>query len=128
MHSLDVRRLDSVTISASVVSIGDGAFSNCDGIGTVYSLATVPPTTTPHCFTGSYDTAILYIPAGALETYRSAMGWENFTNIVEMPVTGIDDVNGESKNMGTVYDLSGREVGIFDKGVYIINGKKVFVK
>ena len=45
-----------------------------------------------------------------------------------MPVTGIDDVNGESKNMGTVYDLSGREVGIFDKGVYIINGKKVFVK
>lgn len=120
--------LDSVTISASVVSIGDGAFSNCDGIGAVYSLATVPPTTTPHCFTGSYDTAILYVPAGALETYRSAMGWENFTNIVEMPVTGIDDVKFESKNMETVYDLPGREVRTFDKGVYIINGKKVLVK
>lgn len=122
------RALESVKIPVSVTSIGYSAFSNCDGIGTIYSLATVPATTTMHCFTGSYDTATLYVPSGSQEAYRSAMGWENFTSIVEMNFSGIDNIIGTNCNTRTAYDLQGHKVTNPTKGIYIINGKKVLVK
>lgn len=44
--------------------------------------------------------------------------------------TGIDEVNAENvTSHATVYDLQGRRVQSMDrKGVYIVNGKKIFVK
>ena len=43
--------------------------------------------------------------------------------------TGIDEVKGESGEMKTIYDLTGRRVeAITAPGIYIVNGKKVFVK
>ena len=49
--------------------------------------------------------------------------------------TGINDVKGEptvdaSQNgeAKTIYDLQGRKVGALNKGVYIINGKKAFIR
>ena len=49
--------------------------------------------------------------------------------------TGIDEVKGESGTNGRrkskvkgIYDLQGREVANPVKGIYIIDGKKVFVK
>lgn len=45
------------------------------------------------------------------------------------PATGIDEVqNTEDEESTTVYDLSGRRVARPSKGMYIVNGKKVFVK
>lgn len=42
--------------------------------------------------------------------------------------TGINDVKTESSNVRTVYDLRGRKVDNPTNGIYIVNGKKVFVK
>ena len=42
--------------------------------------------------------------------------------------TGINDVKDESSNVRTVYDLQGRKVDNPINGIYIVNGKKVFVK
>jgi hypothetical protein len=39
--------------------------------------------------------------------------------------TAIDDVNDEDENIKAIYDLTGRKVETPDKGLYIINGKKV---
>lgn len=45
------------------------------------------------------------------------------------PATGIDEVQStEDEESTTVYDLSGRRVARPSKGMYIVNGKKVFVK
>lgn len=42
--------------------------------------------------------------------------------------TGIDEVKGENGNLKAIYDLTGRKVEVPTKGIYIIDGKKVFVK
>lgn len=41
-------------------------------------------------------------------------------------VTGIENI--EVENAGVIYDLTGRQVNAIERGVYIINRKKVFVK
>ena len=43
-------------------------------------------------------------------------------------ITGIDDVKSEIRKVKTVYDLNGRVVENPTTGIYIIDGKKVFVK
>lgn len=48
--------------------------------------------------------------------------------IVNGTDTGIDEVKGENGNVKAIYDLIGRKVEIPTKGIYIIDGKKVFVK
>ena len=43
--------------------------------------------------------------------------------------TGISEVKGESGNVKTIYDITGRRVeNISAPGIYIVNGKKVLVK
>ena len=42
--------------------------------------------------------------------------------------TGISEVKGESGKVKAIYDLQGRKVANPTKGIYIINGKKVFIK
>ncbi|MBO7240572.1 MAG: hypothetical protein J6V23_08870, partial [Bacteroidaceae bacterium] len=44
-------------------------------------------------------------------------------------VTGIEDIKGENGNVKAIYDLTGRKLEqITAPGVYVIDGKKVFVK
>ena len=42
--------------------------------------------------------------------------------------TGIEEVKGENGEVKTIYDLQGRKVEVPNKGLYIINGKKVLIK
>ena len=42
--------------------------------------------------------------------------------------TGIDELKGENGKVKGIYDLQGRKVETPNKGIYIINGKKIFVK
>ena len=48
--------------------------------------------------------------------------------IVNDGTAGIDEVKGENGNVKAIYDLTGRKVEVPTKGIYIIDGKKVFVK
>ena len=71
------------------------------------------------------------------ETYET-MPAHDVTYVADIE-TGIDEVKGENGTNGrrpeglkakvkTVYDFQGRKVDSLNKGVYIINGKKVLVK
>jgi hypothetical protein len=43
--------------------------------------------------------------------------------------TGVNDVRGNVKEISdSIFDLQGRKVSKPTKGLYIMNGKKVFVK
>lgn len=62
-----------------------------------------------------------YLPAGVLTTAGARFLVFDFGT-----ETGIDELEGENGNVKTeVYDLSGRRVQSAQKGIFIVNGKKV---
>ena len=61
-----------------------------------------------------------YLPASA------ANGAASYSFRFEGATTGIENV--EVENAGVIYDLTGRKVNAVERGIYIINGKKVLVK
>ena len=59
------------------------------------------------------------------------VSWLSFKNVVYQrlgEVVGISGVKSENKLYGTIYNLNGQKVEKAQKGLYIINGKKVVVK
>ena len=62
-----------------------------------------------------------YLPAPA-----NAEGVKSYSFRFEGGTTGIENVEVENANV--IYDLTGRKVNAVERGIYIINGKKVLVK
>ena len=73
-------------------------------------------------FTVGANTA--YIPALTGGATRSFIGF----NFEDNTTTAIEGVAAEKANDGTVYNLQGQRVEKAQKGLYIVNGKKVLVK
>ena len=67
-----------------------------------------------------------YLPVSALPT--TAQGAANFSFRFEGGTTGISEVKGENGEVKAIFDLTGRKVNVVERGIYIINGKKVLVK
>ena len=63
-----------------------------------------------------------YLPASV------ANGAASYSFRFEGGTTGISEVKGDSGNVKTIYDLTGRQVNAVERGIYIVNGKKVLVK
>lgn len=87
-----------------------------------------------------FTPATLYVPKGRKERYEATAGWKNFTNIIEMDGTSIEDMRIPSFRQddtdpshpigepAAVYDLQDRRLDTLpQKGVYIQSGKK-FIK
>ena len=72
---------------------------------------------TTQTFTVGAHTAYLPAKAGA----RSFIGFDNTTTAIE----GVADVKGHN---GEVYNLQGQRVAKAQKGLYIVNGKKMVIK
>ena len=127
----DCTGLTSVTIPNRVRSIGYAAFSDCTGLTSITSL--IPAELLFACDFEQFDgidkaNCTLYVPHGAKETYAATAGWNEFVNIVELESTDIDGVKEQMVENKNVYDLQGRKVDNPTNGIYIINGKKVFIK
>lgn len=128
----------------------EGAFSSC-GVKKAVCNAAEPPKTISgvydfvsgekktdpvnwvNIFTGTDDDFVLEVPAGSEEKYRNADGWKNVASNI---TTGIRGVKAAQAKVG-VYDITGKRymshadaqaISTLQRGVYIINGKKVLVK
>ena len=72
-----------------------------------------------------YENCILYVPTGTISKYRECTGWKEFLNIKEGSPTGISPVKMEKDADIMYYTIDGRRISKPQKGLYIINGKKV---
>ena len=75
-------RLTSIYIPESVTSIGDNAFAYCSSISRIDCMAATPPLVYISTFSSSiYSKAIIYVPLGSIDLYKSADYWKEFTTI-----------------------------------------------
>ena len=85
--------LNSVTIPNSVTSIGKEAFAYCRYIENVYSYAEEVPSAGYDAFDGFSNYATLYVPASAIEAYKTTEPWSEFGTIKAIDTTeGVESV------------------------------------
>lgn len=82
--------MSEIVIPASVQSIGDYAFLMCSP-SKIVCLASTPPKCSKNTF--DFHSATVYVPKGAVSSYKAATGWSEFVNILEIGSEGSVAVN-----------------------------------
>ena len=90
--------------------IGEGAFTYCDALTSVYCHWEQPLECDPRFDEMVLTTATLYVPDGCIDAYRAVKPWSDFANIEEGDYSGIADTPG-----------SGLSVKVID-GVIVVEG------
>ena len=125
--------LTSVDIPNSVTNIGKKAFDEI-AVSTIVSLIENPfaiygSISSYKTFTlNTFNNAMLYVPTGTINKYKATEGWKDFNNIIEGVPSGIKGVHLDSDKDYPVYDINGRRLETPQRGINIINGKKVVIK
>lgn len=73
------RYLTNITIPSSVTSIGKETFEGCVNLQHVYMERSTPPTLGTNAFKNAHSSMTIYVPCGALSTYKSATNWKTFS-------------------------------------------------
>ena len=84
----------------------------------------------PSIFAGVAEKATLWVREGMVETFQALDGWKDFYQIKEnlgIP-TAIEHPSPNTHHPSPIYDLQGRRVENAQKGIYIMNGRKVVIK
>ena len=84
--------LTTITIPESVTSIGEtgeylgsGVFSGCDGLTSILSLNSMPPTSKEgRLISFNNETCVVWVPKGSMNKYKEAVGWKDFKEIKEL--------------------------------------------
>ena len=92
----------NIEIPSQVSSIGQSAYLGGYGIASITSYVKTPPTIGMDAFKYVNKSIPVYVPAGTVNTYKTASGWSDFTNIQEIgtywsPISGTENnmiVNG----------------------------------
>ena len=73
----------SITIPATVTSIGNSALQYCNSLSEIHIQATTPPELGTNVFSGLASNYVIYVPVGTGDTYKAA-GWSAYSDhIVE---------------------------------------------
>lgn len=123
-----------------MTSIGDSAFENCFRLTKLSCYTKVPPTCGGDVFYGiNKETCVLQVPESSITAYQQADQWKEFF-FIEDVLSGIGEVtmDGAVPATADVYSTNGmlikRNAELknlkheLPAGIYIIGGKKVWVK
>lgn len=76
--------LNTSVLPASLSRIDEGAFKDCEALSTIVLYPDVPPVIYGNVFLNVPVDAVVYVPAGTLETYPVAEGWTVFHDFREL--------------------------------------------
>ena len=74
--------LKNVEIGNSVTSMFSNIFGNCISLSSITIKTIVPPTIYGELFTESINNLNIYVPAEAVDAYKTASGWSDFADII----------------------------------------------
>ena len=133
--------LSEITIPASVSYIGESAFRDCDSLLTINSKGMVPPETESFALSDIPIIAYVYVPKRTIPYYLASKPWAKFYYYFEVEdwvTEGISDVTvDDAIGPQDIYTLQGicikrnateADIDALPEGLYIIGGKKVYVK
>lgn len=126
-------RLKKVTIGSNVTSIGTSAFDECD-LTEVISENENPFAININTFSyNTYNNALLSVPKGTLDKYKTTEGWNQFLNIAESETSNITKNESKGVYEQIRYGINGSVVNKPSKGINIIKmkdgtTKKIIVK
>ena len=78
-------QMTTITLPASVTSIGAQAFFNCSGLQSIDVRSATPATLGSLAFLSVPTDIPVYVPCESIETYQETAGWSNFTNYQSAP-------------------------------------------
>ena len=119
--------LTTISLPKNLTKIGNFALSGCSSLNSITCEAITPPTCGDYVFsTTDKQTCKLYVPSGSVDSYKTADVWKDFFNIE----AGINIIAADEAKSNVIYDLQGRKINgeSVQKGMYILNGKKVMMK
>ena len=129
--------LNEITLPEGLEQLGAHAFDRCKALKSITCLRNEPlvqgVTMGVSVFDGvDKNTCELKVPRGYKDQYAAAEQWKEFTNISEHDLTGISLPINQGRTMKTaIFTLNGQRLPANAQpaqGLYIINGKKVYVK
>ena len=85
-------QITSFVLDANLTSIGNNAFDWCKALQSITCLATLSPECGSDVFLGVDKSIPLYVPEEALNDYRTAPIWSEFSNIQPISTEGIENV------------------------------------
>ena len=91
-------------LTYSVTSIGDGAFSYCYSLTSVYNYATTPQAINSDVFEEvNKNTCTLYVPEESIVLYQSADVWKDFGSIKAAPeLSAVEQIRQNTKPLKTI--------------------------
>ena len=94
--------LARIEIPHNVTTIEYAAFGYCIALDSIFCKATEHPTLSTYgdVFLNTPENKVFIVPCGVQETYKSADGWKDFTDIIE-DCSGIEEI--AHKNAITIY-------------------------
>ena len=123
--------IERLTISKDVREIGEDAFRYCQYMTDIYS--NIPAEFLFEISKSVFDAADkekcnLHVPYNSKTKYNTTKYWNEFFNILNPGEMSIECVKSET-DKNNIYNLKGELINQpKEKGVYIIDGKKQFIK
>ena len=125
--------LKKIYLGSNLTTIGSQAFANCGKIEDVYCYAVRCPSIERNTFENSYiDYLTLHVPAESVSDYKNHDVWSKFKAVV--PLNGEEtDIERITTTSGidsapVIYNMNGQRIANPQKGLNIINGRKVLIK
>ena len=123
---LAIDSLQSLTLSNDVTYLKDRAFAGCRGLRKVYSYAEDTPNITSDTFGGiEVSKVLLVVPDDAHEKYKTHPIWKQFW--IETPTDNFSSFADKEK-LTDIYNFSGQRLPNPQRGINIINGRKVLIR